>query len=119
MVRVPFAVNSSWFKGACEVLTYELAELTGTKLRAVYQRRKGRDLFDLWKVMESYERYLGFTASHLPTYKEFLLNMDGKLQDEEFLTDTEMILGPQVEYDPQVAWEKVKAELVERLNPVV
>ena len=48
-----------------------------------------------------------------------MLNMDGKLQDEEFLTDTEMILGPQVEYDPQVAWEKVKAELVERLNPVV
>ena len=87
MVRVPFAMDSSWFKGACEVLTYELA--------------------------------VGFTASHLPTYKEFLLNMDGKLQDEEFLTDTEMILGPQVEYDPQVAWEKVKAELVERLNPVV
>ena len=131
MVRVPFAVNSSWFKDACEVLTYELAELTGTKLRAVYQRRKGRDLFDLWKilsmhpeldkvkVMESYERYLGFTASHLPTYKEFLLNMDGKLQDEEFLTDTEMILGPQVEYEPQVAWEKVKEELLERLNPEV
>ncbi len=129
MVRVPFAVDSSWFKGACEVLTYELVELTGTKLRAVYQRRKGRDLFDLWKilsmhpeldkgkVMESYERYLGFTASHLPTYKEFVLNMDEKLQDEEFLTDTEMILGPQVEYDPQVAWEKVKSKLVERLNP--
>ena len=48
-----------------------------------------------------------------------MLNMDGKLQDEEFLTDTEMILGPQVEYDPQVAWEKVKAELVERLNTEV
>ena len=63
--------------------------------------------------------FRGGTASHLPTYKEFLLNMDGKLQDEEFLTDTEMILGPQVEYDPQVAWEKVKAELVERLNPEV
>lgn len=131
MVRVPFAVNSSWFKGACEVQTYELAELTGTKLRAVYQRRKGRDLFDLWKILsmcpelnkgkviESYERYLGFTTSHLPTYKEFVLNMNGKLQDEEFLMDTEMILGPQVEYAPQVAWEKVKVELVERLNTEV
>ena len=42
MVREPFAVDSSWLKGACEVLTYELAELTGMKLRAVYQRRKGR-----------------------------------------------------------------------------
>ena len=131
MVWVPFKVENSWFSGECEVLTYELAELTGTKLRAVYQRRKGRDLFDLWKiltlvpeidrerVMQSYERYLGFTASHLPTYKEFVMNMEEKLQDEEFLTDTQMILGPQVEYNPQVAWEKVKTDLVERLNPEV
>jgi len=127
MVRVPFAVENAWFSGQCEVLTYELAEMTGTKLRAVYQRRKGRDLFDLWKiltmnpeidcakVMKSYERYLGFTASHLPTYKEFVLNMEEKLQDEEFLTDTDIILGPQVEYNPQVAWAKVHDELVMRL----
>ena len=123
MVRVPFAVDSSWFKGACEVLTYELAELTGTKLRAVYQRRKGRDLFDLWKilsihpeldkgkVMESYERYLGFTASHLPTYKEFVLNMDGKLQDEKLLPDTERILGAQVEYAPSGGVGKGKSRV--------
>lgn len=45
--------------------------------------------------------------------------MDGKLQDDEFLADTEMILWPEVEYDPQVAWDKVKTELVERLNPEV
>ena len=30
MVRVPFKVENSWFSGECEVLTYELAELTGT-----------------------------------------------------------------------------------------
>lgn len=130
MVRVPFAVNSSWFKGPCEVLTYELAELTRTKLKVVYQRRKGRDLFDLWKILsmhpeldkgkviENYERYLGFTALHLSAYKEFVLNMDGKLQDKEFLTDTGMILGSQ-EYALQVVWEKVKVELVERLNTEV
>ena len=67
--------------------------------------------------MQSYERYLGFTASHMPTYKEFVLNMEEKLQDDEFLTDTDIILGPQVEYDPQVAWKVVKTKLVERLNP--
>ena len=128
MVRKPFAVVSLWFNGACDVLTYELAELTGTKLRAVYQRRKGRDLFDLWKiltlvpeidrerVMQSYERYLGFTASHLPTYKEFVMNMEEKLQDEEFLADTDLILGPEVEYDAVVAWTKVLDELVVRLR---
>ena len=128
MVKVPFKVESSWFKGECEVLTYEWAELTGTKLRAVYQRRKGRDLFDLWKilslvpeidcgkVMEAYERYLGFTASHLPTYKEFVMNMEEKLQDEEFLADTDLILGPEVEFEPASAWAKVHDELVVRLR---
>ncbi len=128
MVRVPFKVENSWFSGECEVLTYELAELTGTKLRAVYQRRKGRDLFDLWKiltlvpeidrerVMQSYERYLGFTASHLPTYKEFVMNMEEKLQDEEFLADTDLILGAEVKYDAAVAWKKVHDELVVRLR---
>ena len=46
-----------------------------------------------------------------------VLNMEEKLQDDEFLTDTDIILGPQVEYDPQVAWKVVKTKLVERLNP--
>ena len=66
--------------------------------------------------MQSYERYLGFTASHLPTYKEFVMNMDEKLQDEEFLADTDIILGPEVEYEPASVWTKVHDELVVRLR---
>ena len=128
MIKMPFKVESSWFMGECKVLTYELAELTGTKLRAVYQRRKGRDLFDLWKiltsvpeldklkVLEAYERYLSFTASHLPTYKEFVMNVEEKLQDDEFLADTDLILGPEVEFEPVSAWAKVHDELVVRLR---
>ena len=42
-----FEVRSRWFYGAADVHTYELDELLGTKLRALYQRKKGRDLFDL------------------------------------------------------------------------
>ena len=70
---------------------------------------------DKEKVMQSYERYLGFTASHIPTYKEFVMNMEEKLQDEEFLADTDMILGPGVKYDAAAAWNKVHDELVSRL----
>ena len=50
--RVPFSVSSRWFEGACEIPTYELDELLGTKLRALYQRKKGRDLFDLAVALE-------------------------------------------------------------------
>lgn len=45
--RRRFAVASPWFTGEADILTYRLEELLGTKLRALYQRRKGRDLFDL------------------------------------------------------------------------
>ena len=41
-------IRSRWFSGSSRVSTYALDELLGTKLRALYQRKKGRDLFDLW-----------------------------------------------------------------------
>lgn len=123
MVRVPFSVENDWFSGQCEVLTYELDELVGTKVRALYQRLKGRDLFDVYtalitdklnldRVMTAYDRYLRFVASHAPTYKEFVLNMDEKMQNPEFLGDTTDLLRPGLTFDPQTAWEKVREEIV-------
>lgn len=43
-VHLPFRMNNDWFSGECRITTYELDELLGTKMRALYQRRKGRDL---------------------------------------------------------------------------
>jgi predicted nucleotidyltransferase component of viral defense system len=42
-----FKVKNQWFNGSCKIATYQLYELVGTKLRALYQRKKGHDLFDL------------------------------------------------------------------------
>lgn len=126
--RIPFSVQSDWFSGSCELLTYELDELTGTKLRAMYQRRKARDLFDLSrilqmvpdldkdKVLESYRRYLSFVANHLPTYKEMVINMNEKLSDEEYLGDTNGLLRPDTIYDPQAAYQLVHDELLVKLK---
>ena len=33
--KVPFAVNSEWYKGNCNITTYKIEELLGTKLRAL------------------------------------------------------------------------------------
>jgi predicted nucleotidyltransferase component of viral defense system len=52
LVGVPFRVESRWFAGEAAVTTYEPNELLATKLRALYQRKKGRDLFDLWLALE-------------------------------------------------------------------
>jgi len=55
LTQVPFAVSSRWFEGQCEICSYELDELLGTKLRAFYQRKQGRDLFDLATALEKPE----------------------------------------------------------------
>ncbi|MGH9190441.1 MAG: nucleotidyl transferase AbiEii/AbiGii toxin family protein [Acidimicrobiales bacterium] len=51
LVRLPYSVKSAWFTGRADVLTFSLAELVSTKLRALFQRSKGRDLFDLWLAL--------------------------------------------------------------------
>ncbi len=43
----PFRVDSPWFTGQANITSFAAEELFGTKLRALLQRRKSRDLFDL------------------------------------------------------------------------
>ena len=50
--EMPYGVSSNWFQAQCRIRTYCLEELLGTKMRALYQRRKGRDLYDLWLGLE-------------------------------------------------------------------
>lgn len=45
--KAPLEVVSRWFTGVSDIRTYELDELLATKLRALYQRKQARDLFDL------------------------------------------------------------------------
>jgi hypothetical protein len=49
---VSFRVDNPWFAGEAEVSTYSREEMLATKLRALLQRNKGRDLFDLAHALE-------------------------------------------------------------------
>jgi predicted nucleotidyltransferase component of viral defense system len=48
LALVPFEVQNPWFTGNCSIVTFTIDELIGTKFRALYQRKKGRDLFDIY-----------------------------------------------------------------------
>jgi len=126
MVNLPFEVDSLWYKGKCEIQTYQLEELAGTKLRALYQRRKGRDLYDLYKILtskevdldkiiECYRKYMGFVVEHVPTYKEFIINLDGKMVEQEFLEDVNVFVPVDDDFDPAGAYDLVRARLIDRL----
>ena len=43
----PFEVRSAWHQAKTQLVSFEPEELFGTKLRALLQRHKNRDLFDL------------------------------------------------------------------------
>ncbi len=56
-----------WFDGSAEVLTFQASELLGTKFRALAQRRKGRDLWDLTtarRPLQIEDEALGECAAH-------------------------------------------------------
>lgn len=61
LIRIPYQVESSWFTGGADVLTFTIDEVLATKIRALFQRSKGRDLFDLWLAMTQ----LGVPASSI------------------------------------------------------
>jgi predicted nucleotidyltransferase component of viral defense system len=52
---MPLAVDSPWFAGAADIPTFSREELLATKLRALLQRDKGRDLFDLDHALARFE----------------------------------------------------------------
>lgn len=126
--QFPFEVKSSWFNGACNLTTYRLEELLGTKLRALYQRRKGRDLYDMHKalvtvsgldkeaILKCYHEYMQFSVEHPPTQKMYLLNMEAKMQDDEFTGDITGLLRPTENYDQQEAYEMLRTELLEKID---
>lgn len=126
-VRVPFAVESSWFTGSCKLTTYRLEELLATKLRALYQRKKGRDLFDLSvaltqsthldhdAVLHTFREYMRFSVGEPPTRQAFIENLDAKMNDTQFLGDTIALLRLHTFYNPQEAYELVRNVLIERI----
>lgn len=123
---IPYKVENGWFSGECNLTVYELEELLGTKMRALYQRRKGRDLFDLYwalknhsvdvdKLIQCYKTYIEFSVDKPPTQKQFLSNIEGKMTDKEFLDDIFIILKQSVEYDNKRAWNMIKVNLIEKI----
>ena len=127
LVRKPFSVENSWFTGQAELTTYKLNELLGTKMRALYQRKKGRDLFDLYvgltegqcdadEIIQCYNRYMAFVVDKPPTYKQFVNNMETKMTDLEFLGDTIGLIRPGMIYDPVEAYQLVKELLIDKLQ---
>ncbi|MEO8405194.1 MAG: nucleotidyl transferase AbiEii/AbiGii toxin family protein [Chitinophagaceae bacterium] len=67
--EVDLQVQNGWFSGGCNIPSYELEELLGTKLRALYQRSKSRDLFDLYWAYQQHARIAGNLLVFVSSYR--------------------------------------------------
>jgi hypothetical protein len=98
LTKKVFEVKSLWFSQQAMTTTFHLEELLATKLRALFQRKKGRDLFDLVvilkkfpdldieKMLQSFKQYMAFDQTKV-SRAEFEANLAEKLNDEAFVKD--------------------------------
>ena len=125
-IQKNFEVRSRWIKGNSKITTYSLDELLGTKLRALYQRKKGRDLFDLWtgltvgkadpeKIVSAFDFYVKKQGLEIPKTK-YIENLNEKLKSSTFLKDTQALIPNHIQYDVKTAGELVKEKLLQRLR---
>ena len=119
--KVPFEVNSRWWRGNARVTTFHIEELLGTKMRALYQRKKGRDLFDLCialdsgvdpsaivKIFRVYMKHAGCDITRAVYEK----NLAEKILNPSFSEDLPALLPPGVKFNFQTGASLVQTELI-------
>ncbi len=94
ITKVPYRIDNHWFNGQADVATFALEELVATKIRALFQRRKGRDLFDMWLAVEEAKLTPEAIATAFGPYRPngwtpalAIENLEAKLEDPRFTND--------------------------------
>jgi len=123
LISLPHVVHSPWWEGDADIVTFTPAELVATKIRALFQRKKGRDLFDLWlalteldldpdAILEAYRTYAppGLTA------RRAMADLQAKIRDRSFRTDIAPLVDPWPnDYDIDSAGDLVTEVLLRRI----
>jgi predicted nucleotidyltransferase component of viral defense system len=121
----PYAVDNQWFSGEANIRTYQLEELMATKFRALYQRAKGRDLYDLWMAIEQLgvncgdllEAFKFYSEEHSMKVSraEYEKSLIQKMTLKDFLDDAKRVLPGGVPWNPEHAFNIVSDRLVRHL----
>ena len=128
---LPLEVANPWFSGRATISTFSREEMLATKLRALLQRNKGRDLYDLAHALEVFERldtdrivemfrqYLALSGQAI-SRAQAQIRMFAKLANPRFLLDVRPLLPAAraetlTEESTAEAFRRVFMTLVDRL----
>lgn len=125
LIQIKHTVKSSYFNGDCLLITYTLEELLATKLRALYQRSKGRDLFDIYyayqntnldseKIIHAFNQYILNDGLSIKK-SDFISNLSNKINDQEFSGDIVGLLRPDIKYNQSDAYDFIVSKLLSKL----
>ncbi len=98
------------------VATYRLEELAATKLRALYGRSKGRDIYDLYQISEhpldhralrKLVLYCFYHARMIFSYPTFVANIEAKIRQRAFADDVRGLIRVGHGFDWQRACQAV------------
>jgi predicted nucleotidyltransferase component of viral defense system len=106
---------------------FDINEMLGTKMRAMFQRRRGRDLFDLYwvltnspipvepaSIIESFQYYMDQEGT-IAKRGEFAGILMDHLKDRTFLAHMVPLLRTGITYDPLLAGDYVIINLLNLL----
>lgn len=125
-IEKDFSVKSRWFFGEAKIKTFELEEMLGTKLRALYQRKKGRDLLDFdyafrefpsldaKRIISAFHNYLQREDLKV-SRAEFEANLFNKMQDKKFLGDIASVILDNAGFNAQAAYSLVMEKFAPHL----
>lgn len=100
---LPLDVANPWFVGRAAISTFSREEMLATKLRALLQRDRGRDLYDLAhalevfeglatdRVVEMFRRYLALSRNTI-SRAQARERMFAKLANPHFMFDVRPLL---------------------------
>lgn len=71
---------------------------------------------DLDDVIRCYRLYMSFVVQQPPTHKQFILNMEEKMQDPDFLGDSRLLIRPELTFNPLEAYGLVREKLIDKLS---
>jgi predicted nucleotidyltransferase component of viral defense system len=125
--KLPFSYPFREQNDSVTLNGFEIHEMLGTKMRALFQRKRGRDLFDLYwaltesqvpvnpaEIIDSFQYYMrqeGTIAWRI----EFVGILKSHLRDRGFLTDMDALLRTGLSYDPLAAGDYVINNLLNLL----
>jgi len=114
--RVEHLLVPSPFDDPPMIKTYHLEELTSTKLRALYDRRKGRDIYDLFRIADfdlnraavrKMVLYYFYRANKVFHYPTFVSNVELKIAGRGFRDDVRTLIHHGTELDWETACQQV------------